>query len=157
VAALLGVTAVAMAASLATASFFLVLKAHLARPVAIGSAVALVLWVALWLWVERVEHGWFGPWENHPARMLFALLVLTPIPHLYGLVARDGWAAEIAVRLPGRPSALESALLLALLYLAATVFLLNVARWGFRWLREDPELMERRPIGEAAPEPGEEF
>jgi hypothetical protein len=157
IAVLLGGFAVILAASMATASYFLVLKARLARPMTLGSTVLLLLWMALWLWVERVERGWQGPWENHPARVLFALLVLTPIPHLYGVVAHDWWAREIAGRLPGRPMAMESALVLALLYLVASVFLLEVARRGFLRLRAEPELLEPRPAGEAPSERGEEF
>jgi ABC-type transport system involved in multi-copper enzyme maturation permease subunit len=73
------------------------------------------------------------------------------------VVARDWWASEIAGRLPGRPAALESALLLALLYLVACLFLLEVARRGFLRLRAEPELLEPRSPAEAPAEPGEEF
>src|SRR5205807_894168 len=90
-------------------------------------AVTAVLCASLWLRVEYVEGGWSGPWERHPARFTFALLLLTPLPHLLGLTANGLWAESIVPRLGFALPASVTTPLLALLYLAVTVYALQLS------------------------------
>jgi hypothetical protein len=142
---LLGGLGAALAASLAAALFFLVHKTRPVRPVTVTAVLFAVIALALWLWLETLEGGWRRPWEEHSGRALFALVALTPVPHLCGVMWPDWWRAEVAARLPSHPSALLTSLLLALLYLAGAALLHAAARQGFRRLRAEPELLERVP------------
>jgi hypothetical protein len=145
----LAILAVGLAASLATGIFFLAARSCPPRVTAVGALALGAAWLLLWLWLERAENGWQGPWERHPARLLSAFLFLTPMPVLFGLAARDWWGAQMAQRLPGSPDPLLAALLLGLFYLAAILYLLHLSRRGYRALWSDPEsLTGRRGDGE---------
>lgn len=149
-AALLGTLAVLLAATMATAIFFLASKLCPPGMTAAGAVAPGALWLFLWLWLERTERGWWGPWEEHPARMLFAFLLLTPPPVLFGLLAGDWWAQEIARRLPGQLDPLPAAAILCVFYLLAVLILLALARRGYRTLWANPELL----FSSATPETG---
>jgi ABC-type Na+ efflux pump permease subunit len=159
VGALLGTVAFFLTAVLAGAAggsalFFLQAKAFRPRPALLGTGLLAALVLALWLRVEYVESGWSGPWERHPGRFLFALLLLSPIPHLLGVSSSEPWRTWIVPRF-GDALAPESSLaLLGLFYLALTACGVALSSRGFQLLRDDPaRLRPRRSAGDEADAP----
>jgi ABC-type transport system involved in cytochrome c biogenesis permease component len=136
-----------LVAALAGAIFFQTLRALPPRRVAVGAALILALWLGLWLRLEAVAGGWRGPWEYHFPRAFFAFLLLTPVPHLFGLANPDWWRLGVLPRLPELPSPLSAVLLLSLLYAVGTLLFISLARAGYRALCADPELLS--PAGGA--------
>jgi ABC-2 family transporter protein len=145
-------------AAMGSATFFVQVKAVPPRLAAVGGACLTTLLLALWLRVEFVEHGWTGPWESHPGRALFALLMFSPVPHLMGLAAPDLWQQSIVPRLGAAVPAGAAATLFAALCLIGTGYMVTVAARGFRLLRDDPERLERRVVAvEEEREAGSEY
>jgi ABC-type transport system involved in multi-copper enzyme maturation permease subunit len=133
-------------AAAGSASFFLQAKAVPARMAAVGGACLLALLLVLWLRVEYVEHGWAGAWEAHPGRVLFALLMLSPVPHLMGLAAPELWRTSVVARLDLAVPVGAAAALLGALYLGGAGYAVALSARGFQLLRDDPERLEHRPL-----------
>ncbi len=138
-----------VAAAVATAAFLLPTSKETRHGTPVGRrfsitsltsiAAMTVLVLALWLRIEVVEHGWTRPWEEHPARLLLALGLLTPAPALIGFADRRWWVFRVVERLDFRLTPEMAGLLLLLLYVVATFVLLRWSERAYRRLSAEPE------------------
>lgn len=138
-----------LGASLGAAVFFISQNLVPQRLLIPGALALVLLAVGLWFRIETVDNGWRRGWEEHPARVVKALLLISPVPSLYGASDPKWWNNYVSTGI-GRGLGVSIPLPLGVLayslFLAGgSLYLTWLSMAGYRRLADDPDLIEEKP------------
>jgi len=111
-----------------------------------GAAAVLVLGVGIWLRMELLQGGFSRGWEEHPARVVQALNLLTPIPAIFGVSTPSWWSgySRQTFGVPVPAWAMGLLYVLGLLLVAAFVTWLSMR--GYAALAHSPDRIDIKPV-----------
>ena len=121
-----------------------------------GVALLVATAIGLWLRIEAVQHGWQRGWEEHAGRVVKALLLMTPVPAMFGVSAPDWWERQARTSLGVSLPAWAAALLYAFMFLLIAAYTTWMVVCAYRRLAADPDALDERPR-EFVEEGGQEY